>query len=47
MTAGGRVLAITGVGDSIRQARERAYEGASLVTFEGRVMRSDIALAVN
>ena len=47
VTAGGRVLAITGVGDSIRQARERAYEGASLVTFEGRVMRSDIALAVN
>ncbi|MFZ1062474.1 MAG: phosphoribosylamine--glycine ligase [Acidimicrobiales bacterium] len=46
LTAGGRVLAITGVGDSIRHARERAYEGASLVTFEGRVMRSDIALAV-
>jgi phosphoribosylamine--glycine ligase len=46
VTAGGRVLAVTGVGDSIRQARERAYEGASLVTFEGRVMRSDIALAV-
>jgi phosphoribosylamine--glycine ligase len=46
LTAGGRVLAITGVGESLRQARERAYEGASLVTFEGRVMRSDIALAV-
>jgi phosphoribosylamine-glycine ligase len=30
----------------VRQARELAYEGASLVTFEGRVMRNDIALAV-
>jgi phosphoribosylamine--glycine ligase len=47
LTAGGRVLAVTGVADSMRQARERAYEGASLVTFEGRVMRRDIALAVN
>ena len=46
LTAGGRVLAITGIGDSVRDARERAYEGASLVTFEGRVMRNDIALAV-
>ena len=46
LTAGGRVLAITGIGDSVRGARERAYEGASLVTFEGRVMRNDIALAV-
>ncbi len=46
ITAGGRVLALTGVADSVRQARELAYEGASLVTFEGRVMRNDIALAV-
>jgi phosphoribosylamine--glycine ligase len=45
VTAGGRVLAVTGVASSMRQARERAYEGASLVTFEGKVMRSDIALA--
>jgi len=30
------------VADSVRQARELAYEGASLVTFEGRVMRNDI-----
>ncbi len=45
VTAGGRVLALTGVGSSIAQARERAYAAAALVTFEGRVMRNDIALA--
>ncbi len=45
VTAGGRVLALTGVGASIGEARERAYRGAALVTFEGRVMRHDIAQA--
>lgn len=45
VTAGGRVLALTGVGSSIREARERAYHAATLVTFEGRVMRHDIAQA--
>lgn len=44
VTAGGRVLAVTGVGASIAQARERAYAGAALVTFEGRLLRHDIAL---
>ena len=43
VTAGGRVLAVTGVGASLDEARRRAYEGAALVTFEGRVMRYDIA----
>jgi phosphoribosylamine--glycine ligase len=46
ITAGGRVLAVTGVAETIAEARRRAYHGASLITFEGRVMRSDIALAV-
>jgi phosphoribosylamine--glycine ligase len=46
VTAGGRIVAVTGVGDTLEQARSRAYRGASLVTFEGRVMRSDIALSV-
>lgn len=45
VTAGGRVLAITGVGSTMIEARERAYAAAALVTFEGRVMRTDIALA--
>jgi len=42
-TAGGRVLAVTGMAPTIREARRRAYEAASLITFEGRVMRTDIA----
>jgi phosphoribosylamine--glycine ligase len=46
VTSGGRVVAVTGVGDTLEEARSRAYRGASLVTFEGRVMRSDIALAI-
>jgi phosphoribosylamine--glycine ligase len=44
VTDGGRVLAVTGVGATVPEARRRAYEGVSLVNFEGRVMRSDIAL---
>jgi phosphoribosylamine--glycine ligase len=44
VTNGGRVLAVTGVGQTLVEARQRAYAGASLVNFEGRVMRSDIAL---
>ena len=39
-------VAVTGVGEDLAEARRRAYEGAALITFEGRVMRSDIALAV-
>jgi phosphoribosylamine--glycine ligase len=46
ITAGGRALAVTGVGATLAEARRRAYEGAALITFEGRVMRSDIALSV-
>jgi phosphoribosylamine--glycine ligase len=46
VTAGGRALAVTGVGETLAEARRRAYEAAALITFEGRVMRSDIALSV-
>ena len=46
VTAGGRAVAVTGVGETLALARRRAYEGAALITFEGRVMRSDIALSV-
>ena len=45
VTAGGRVLAVTGVGRHLGEARRRAYAGASLVTFEGQVQRTDIARA--
>ena len=43
VTNGGRVLAVTGLGADVAEARRRAYEGAALVTFEGSVRRSDIA----
>ncbi|MHB8380602.1 MAG: phosphoribosylamine--glycine ligase [Acidimicrobiales bacterium] len=43
VTSGGRVLAVTGLGADVTEARRRAYEGAALVTFEGSVRRSDIA----
>jgi phosphoribosylamine--glycine ligase len=44
VTAGGRVLAVTALGATIKGARERAYEAASLIRFDGCHYRSDIAL---
>lgn len=43
ITAGGRVLAVTASGDSLTQARERAYAGVELITVEGGHHRTDIA----
>jgi phosphoribosylamine---glycine ligase len=43
VTAGGRVLSVTGIGSGPREARERAYENAERITFDGRQMRTDIA----
>jgi len=43
VTAGGRVLAVTGTGASLREARERAYAGVSRIHFEGMHYRTDIA----
>jgi phosphoribosylamine---glycine ligase len=43
VVAGGRVIHIVASGDSIAEARERAYAGAERVTFEGKFYRSDIA----
>jgi phosphoribosylamine--glycine ligase len=44
VTAGGRVLNLTGLGDSPGSAREAAYAAAEVVRFPGKQMRSDIAL---
>ncbi|MDM9561841.1 MULTISPECIES: phosphoribosylamine--glycine ligase [Bordetella] len=41
-TAGGRVLCVTALGDSVRMARERAYEAVDAVHFDGRQYRGDI-----
>ncbi|HZW10802.1 MAG TPA: phosphoribosylamine--glycine ligase [Phycisphaerales bacterium] len=43
VTAGGRVLNVVALGDSLGEARERAYGAAGKIQFEGRVMRTDIA----
>jgi phosphoribosylamine--glycine ligase len=42
-TAGGRVFDVTATGPDLEVARTRAYEAASLVTFEGMHYRKDIA----
>jgi phosphoribosylamine--glycine ligase len=43
VTAGGRVLVVTATAASMTEARERAYEAADRVQFEGKHMRRDIA----
>ena len=43
VTSGGRILNVTGVGESVAAARERAYEGCDLITFPGMRYRRDIA----
>jgi phosphoribosylamine---glycine ligase len=42
VTAGGRVLTVVGRGSSYEQAIDRAYEGVSMIRFEGMHHRSDI-----
>ena len=42
VTAGGRVLGVTDVGDTLRQAIDKAYEQAAKVHFENAYCRKDI-----
>jgi phosphoribosylamine--glycine ligase len=44
VTSGGRVLAITALGNSRESARKLAYDAASRIEFEGCHYRRDIAL---
>ena len=44
VTSGGRVLAITALGENVAVARARAYEALSQIKFEGCHYRRDIAL---
>jgi phosphoribosylamine--glycine ligase len=44
VTAGGRVLNVTGLGETVADARKRAYAAAEKVQFDGKQMRTDIAL---
>jgi phosphoribosylamine---glycine ligase len=43
VTAGGRVLNVTGIGSSPAEARDRAYDAAEKIQFDGKQMRRDIA----
>ncbi len=43
VTAGGRVLNVTALGAGPAEARNRAYDAASRVSFDGMQIRSDIA----
>jgi phosphoribosylamine---glycine ligase len=43
VTAGGRVLNVTALGDGVAAARAAAYAAADVITFDGMQMRRDIA----
>ncbi len=43
VSAGGRVLSVTATGDSLHEARERAYAAVDLIRLEGAHHRRDIA----
>ena len=42
VTAGGRVLCVTALGDNVRHAQKRAYEIADAIAFDGKQYRRDI-----
>jgi phosphoribosylamine---glycine ligase len=46
VTGGGRVLAVSALGADIADARDRAYEAVSRISFEGMRYRRDIAARV-
>jgi phosphoribosylamine--glycine ligase len=39
---GGRVLCVTALADSVRQAQQRALEAVRQIQFEGAIWRNDI-----
>ena len=43
VTAGGRVLAVSALGDGFAAARERAYQAVAHIRFDGMQSRPDIA----
>ncbi|CAG1999180.1 unnamed protein product [Fusarium graminearum] len=42
-TAGGRVFSVAAYGETLQQARDKAYQGVECVSFESKVFRTDIA----
>ena len=48
LTSGGRILSVTGLADTLEEARSRAYDACELISFPGVRFRRDIAAkAVN
>ncbi|MHC4726310.1 MAG: phosphoribosylamine--glycine ligase [Planctomycetota bacterium] len=43
LTNGGRVLGVTALGDTIKEAKQRAYRAVEKIKFDGAYCRSDIA----
>ena len=43
VTSGGRVLSVTGMGATLREAVDKAYAGVKEISFEGMFYRKDIA----
>ncbi|MCR5413739.1 MAG: phosphoribosylamine--glycine ligase [Kiritimatiellae bacterium] len=43
VTSGGRVLSVTGLGSTLREAVDRAYGAVSKISFDGMYCRKDIA----
>lgn len=44
VSAGGRIMTVTGIGSDLTEARNRAYRAISQIELEGSFYRSDIAL---
>jgi phosphoribosylamine--glycine ligase len=44
VSSGGRVLSVTGIGEDLTEARDRAYRAISQITLPGSFYRTDIAL---
>jgi phosphoribosylamine--glycine ligase len=42
VTAGGRVLGITALADTLEAARDKAYKAVDKISFEGKIYRKDI-----
>jgi phosphoribosylamine--glycine ligase len=47
VTNGGRVLGITAKGDTLKEARAKAYEATEWVDFDNKYMRHDIGKAID
>jgi phosphoribosylamine--glycine ligase len=43
VTGGGRVMTVVGLGADLGSARAKAYAAAGEISFEGMMLRSDIA----